>query len=113
MGGLCKNVPLCNFVTKPLCKYAKLQGKDGALTNHAKNDYHNNSFLAAQDFLKTYNNVEKSVENRLNTARKNQIIENRKQLKPILKTIILCGHQSISLRGHRDDGKLMESKKSL
>lgn len=113
MGGLQKNVPLSNLVTKPLCKYAKLLGKDGALTTHANNNYHKNSFLAAQDFIKIFNNVEKSVENQVNTARKNQTMENRERLKPIIKTVILCGHQNISLRGHRDDGKLTDSKKSL
>ena len=32
-----------------------------------------------------------------------QIKENRLKLESILKVIILCGHQNIPLRGHRDD----------
>lgn len=30
----------------------------------------------------------------------------RKRLIPIIKTIIFCGHNNLSLRGHRDDGIL-------
>lgn len=28
-------------------------------------------------------------------------------MRPIVKAIILCGKQGISLRGHRDDGRLI------
>jgi len=35
------------------------------------------------------------------------IIEsNKKRLVPVIKTIIFCGHNNTSLRGHRDDGIL-------
>lgn len=32
-----------------------------------------------------------------------QIKENKQRLIPIIKTIILCGRQNISIRAHRDD----------
>ncbi|GBL87852.1 repressor of the inhibitor of the protein kinase, partial [Araneus ventricosus] len=32
--------------------------------------------------------------------------ENRERLKPIIKTIILCGKQGLALRGHRDHGPI-------
>jgi hypothetical protein len=40
----------------------------------------------------------------LNDQLRKQIIDNCERLKPIIKTIILCGKQNIPLRGHRDDG---------
>lgn len=45
--------------------------------------------------------------NQVNSQRLKQINENRERLRPIVKTIIFCGHQNISLHGHRDDGKLL------
>ncbi|XP_072380768.1 52 kDa repressor of the inhibitor of the protein kinase-like [Diabrotica undecimpunctata] len=38
------------------------------------------------------------------------IRENRHRLVPIIKTIILHGKQNIPLRGHRDDGSLIENE---
>jgi len=38
--------------------------------------------------------------------RKQQILDNRERLVPIIKTIIFHGRQNFALRGHRDDGDL-------
>ena len=35
------------------------------------------------------------------------VLDNRQRLVLILKTIILCEHLGIALRGHRDDGILI------
>lgn len=40
------------------------------------------------------------------TGRKLQISENREDRIPIVKLVILCGLQELSLRGHRDQGAL-------
>lgn len=39
-----------------------------------------------------------------------QISENRKNISPVIETIILCGQQSIALRGHVDFGKIFIGK---
>ena len=39
----------------------------------------------------------------LNNILKATVQANREKLKPIVKTILLCGRQNIALRGHRDD----------
>jgi len=50
----------------------------------------------------------------IDTARAKQVEENRCRLRPIMKTIVLCGHQNLALRGHRDDAtKLRKSSKAL
>lgn len=42
----------------------------------------------------------------LDSALKQQLQDNRSKLSPIIDTIIFCGRQDISLRGHRDSGLL-------
>lgn len=37
---------------------------------------------------------------------------NRKRLTSIIKTIIFCGHNNFSLRGHRDDG-ILDTESSI
>ena len=45
-----------------------------------------------------------SIVKQLDDVHKQQVLENRQRLVPILKTIILCGRLGIAMRGHRDDG---------
>ena len=42
----------------------------------------------------------------LNNILKATVQANREKLKPIVKTILLCGRQNIALRGHRDDSTI-------
>ncbi len=48
----------------------------------------------------------------LNRQVPDQIAKNREKLKPIIETIIMCGQQNISLRGHRDDARYLEDLKN-
>ncbi|KAE9542310.1 hypothetical protein AGLY_003437 [Aphis glycines] len=70
---------LGKLVKKSLTSFAKLYGKDGYLTTHENSKYH-----------------------------KDAVQENRSRLRPTIETIILCGRQNILLRGHRDDGYVLE-----
>ena len=105
-----KTVPLQQLVTKPLCSYAKLLGKDGDLESHSKNHYHIAAVQAAFDFLRTYHNPAKEVVNQLSSNRSQQIHENRQRLIPIVETIVFLGRQNIAFRGHRDDGALLTER---
>ena len=67
VGGIQKTVPLQQLVTRPLCSYAKLLGKDGDLESHSKNQYHIAAVQAAFDYLRTYQNPAKEVINQLNS----------------------------------------------
>lgn len=97
-----------NLVKSPLVKFAKLTGKDGALTIHAGTKYHETATLVAHDFEKNYVNPGDNIINQVSTARHNQVTENRARLRPIIETIKLCGRQNLPLRGHRDDGNVLE-----
>ncbi|XP_029342147.1 uncharacterized protein LOC107883657 [Acyrthosiphon pisum] len=48
----------------------------------------------------------KLINNIVSDKTKSIMEANRKRLTSIIKTIIFCGHNNISLRGHRDDGIL-------
>lgn len=105
-GGIQSNSVLNTFVKTPLTSFGKLTGKDGALTLHASRKYHMNAVQAGQDFLLNYSKPHLDISNQLCSQRMEQVVENRKRLHPIIETVLLCGRQNISLRGHRDDGKL-------
>jgi len=47
-----------------------------------------------------------SVAVQLNHQAKQQILDNRRKITPIIETVIFCGRQGIRLRGHRDSGPL-------
>lgn len=51
-----------------------------------------------------------SIEQQFDTGRAKQIADNRNKNKLILEAIILSGRQNISLRGHRDDDRLVIDK---
>jgi len=99
---------LGKLVKKPLTSFAKLYGKDGYLTTHENSKYHKDAVSAGKDFLITYHAPQLEVINQVNSQRLAQIQGNRSRLRPIIETIILCGRQNIPLRGHRDDGYVLE-----
>ena len=90
---------------KPLQRYDRLTGKQDMLTVHENTQYHKMAVLMSKDFMKNLeNNID--VSKQINQARKKQADVNRKILKSIVKTIILCGRRNFALRGKRDDGHL-------
>lgn len=101
-------MPLKCLVSNPLIKFAKLLGKDGYLETHNKNIYHKNSIQDGKAFLNNYYNPKNEVISILNSARHQQVLENRARLKPIIETIAFLGRQNIAIRGHRDDGSLFD-----
>ena len=96
------------LVKCPLKSFSKLYGKDGALDVHENTKYHINAVAAGKDFLHTYQNPSLDILNRLDAQRLAEVQDNRQRLLPILKSIVFCGQQNIALRGHRDDGSLLD-----
>jgi hypothetical protein len=54
----------------------------------------------AQNFMSVHEKKTPDVASHVDLGRKLQIAKNRKKIIPIIKTIILCGHQKLPLRGH-------------
>ena len=94
------------LVSQPLNNYARLLGKNGYLTEHETTDYHKTSVIRATEFEHAFRQGTNIIE-QIDTGKKEQAEENRKRLRPIVKTIMLCGKQNIPMRGHRDDGPLL------
>lgn len=106
-GGANKATPLGNFVTRPLKLFKDLNDD---LKAHANNTYHTEAVVAGLNFLHTYHNPEANVANQVITQRMKEVQENRQRLYPITETILFSGHNNIPLRGHRDDGSLLDTQ---
>ena len=87
-------------VSKPLTNFKKALD---ILRNHVRKEHHLNSIVHRDDFLKVMSHQQPSISSVLNQTTANQIAQNRLKLASIIKTIVLCGQQNISLRGHRDN----------
>lgn len=95
------------LVSKPLTKFAKLTGKDGSLTNHNDTQYHKAVASKVDEFMsRAASSSRNDIRCLIDDGRQLQIQENRRKLKPIIDTILTCAKQNISLRGHRDSGRL-------
>ena len=53
-------------------------------------------------FVEVMTNQQSSIQRCLNQATKEQIAVNRQKLHSIVETIVFCGRQNITLRGHHD-----------
>ena len=96
------------FVTSPFVNYKKIHDK---LKAHLCTKYHDVCQTQADAFLKCQvAKPQDNIFNQLDAKRKETVIENRKRLLPILKTVILCGRLELSLRGYRDNGNLEPRK---
>ena len=88
--------------------FVKLFGKYGDLTVHEKAIYHKEAVEQGRCFLKNYNKPAMDIVNRVNTQRLQQVLKIRQRLTPIMEKVIFLGRQSITFRGHRDDGGLLD-----
>ncbi|XP_054263675.1 52 kDa repressor of the inhibitor of the protein kinase-like [Macrosteles quadrilineatus] len=116
-GGLCKacvlfgrgeggksDGKLGNLVIEPLTTFKKATE---IFKKHDRAQYHINNMKAATHLSNILSGKDDDVVTQLNTAQKALVEENKRKLIPIIKTIMFCGIQNIPLRGHRDDGELL------
>jgi len=104
--GKCSHQKLGALIKVPLTKW-----KDAIerFNQHSNSEYHKLSIMRADDFIKIMENKKNSIVNEIYSSRKKQVLENRTKLFSIIETIILCGHQNIALRGHRDTGYIYDN----
>ena len=92
------------FVTEPFLNFKK---GIKLLKNHDLTNYHKLCAEKGSSFIQNSNaGGSKFINNIVSDKTKSIMEANRKRLTSIIKTIIFCGHNNISLRGHRDDGIL-------
>ena len=94
------------FVTEPLNRFKK--GLE-YLNEHGSKTYHKENAARLNGFLETRRNPGAAVGNQLDIQRREEIQKNRLYLRPIIKSVIFCGKQNLALRGHRDDGQVLET----
>ncbi|XP_040275821.1 52 kDa repressor of the inhibitor of the protein kinase-like [Bufo bufo] len=99
---------LGKLVTEPLTNFKKLKGKEGDLEVHARLVYHQESVTEGKAFLKTYHSPDNEIVNQINSHRLQKVKENQERIRPIIESIKFLSRQNIPLRGHRDDGALMD-----
>lgn len=104
VGGHHGGMKLNTLVNQPLTKFAKLLGKDGDLEHLSKLLYHQQAMGKANDFLLTYHNPEKSVENQVDSYRLQRAKVNQERLSSSLDNVLFLGRQNIPFRARRDDG---------
>ena len=64
-------------------------------------------------FLKSYTDPKCRIDVRIRTTGEERIERNRTILASIIKTLIFCGRQGISLRGHRDDETCRDNSSNM
>jgi len=69
-------------------------------------DYHKLSVFKADSVIDMYKNQKKPIDVKLNDYLKSEIQNNQDNIKPIIDTLILCGHQGLATRGHHDSGRI-------
>lgn len=99
------------LVSKPLNRYSKVKGKEGILVKHAQTRYHQNALDAATILLSVLNTPQQSIVYAISKANQEQYEKNRHILECIIKALLVCGKQNISIRGHRDDSMTTASNK--
>jgi len=91
------------LVTKPFNKW---KNAIESFNTHNNTEYHKNNVIIAENFISVYSNKKLDICQKIDSARANQIAENKKKLIPVIQTIILCGRQELALRGTSDAGPL-------
>ncbi len=98
---------LGGLVTKPFDNW---KHATETFDKHGELKYHKDCIEKSYEFIKHYGGKAEDIRNQINNARKQQVIENRNKLVPIIETIIFCARQEIALRGHRDYGPLTDEE---
>ena len=71
---------------------------------HSERSPHHKAATARAAVLRSHMEQKSApIDVMLDDMKRQQIEENRKLLRPIVRAIVLCGRQNIPLRGHRDD----------
>ena len=73
------------------------------LTKHTAKAHHKAAIVREDEFCQVMRNRQSDIRCQMNQAMVDRVTANRKKLASIVNTIVFCGRQSISLRGHHDN----------
>jgi hypothetical protein len=77
---------------------------------HSFLNYHKDASLKYDTFIDIMSGKLLSIDKKIDKDSQKQALDNQEKLKPIIKTVILCGRQNLSLRSHRDYGVFSTKK---
>lgn len=73
------------------------------MQTHAGTNYHRDAMTKMNAFIAGYEYPSQTVDTALNREAQHIMVSNQKVLESLLKVVMLCGKQGLSLCGHRDD----------
>lgn len=91
------------FVSKPFINWKSALE---AFDHHANTKYHKFAIEQAANFVKVAEGKVLDVAESINVENSKIAPENKKRLKAIVETILLCGRQELPLRGSCDSGEI-------
>lgn len=105
-----EGVDLGVLVSRPLTNFKKALEE---LKEHDTKCTHCEAVTKADHFMKVMQGHQEPVHHQINTALAERATANRQRLVPIVKTVLFCGRQNISLRGHLDSDKQTKANPSV
>ena len=91
---------LGQFVSRPFNLWIKISEK---ATGHARKDYHLTAMTKMEVFLARFENPSQAIHTLLDNKAKRMMESNGNVIESLLKIVMLCGKQGLSVRGHCDD----------
>ena len=86
-------------------------GKSEKINKHETKEYHKDALEKAKEFLESYDSLINSVTHDKNSDEKYEC--NIHIIKIIIRAVLLCEEQGISLRGHREQDSSNFIKETL
>lgn len=74
---------------------------------------HHDAMKKVMTFIAVMENQALSIDQQLNSERSKRAAENHTKLRSIAATIIFCGRLGIALRGHCDDGPVVQTETEI
>ena len=97
-----------NLCSEPLTVFSKNAHKRLADQQNKTGTIHQKTVPIYDDFMKIMDGKILAINDQVK-LKLDQVIFNQTVLKSIIETIIFCGRQALSLRGHRDDPRFYNS----
>ncbi|CAF4550281.1 unnamed protein product, partial [Rotaria sp. Silwood2] len=91
------------FVDTPCHKYKHLKHFSTSWKSHINSQFHQNSTIATDNFIRTYKDPSLSISSLIDKNRFDKINRNKTILLSIIKIIITCARQNIPIRGHCEE----------
>ena len=99
-----RHQPLKSFVLQPFTKWKDALEK---FRDHEKSHHHKSATVSAENYLSVAQGTRANIIEQTVSGHTQQVAINRSKLVPIIKTIILCERQELSLRGTNDSGDVL------